>query len=381
MSDSYSDDDFYSPSVNDDDHYPVSIEAPMRALALASTDTGGRLTAQGVHSVRRQQPSGTVAVPAGIVSTSSSTQEEVLARITALEKALYKSQQERDALKARNTELEEERMTTSDEKRRQRRGKGSSVSSTPAQTDGSVPVPLTMANPVQRSQKPPEEARVTIAGKNAERPDIDPLDFHQRYRNDESEELALIAEAWDVISAEPLLLPRLRSGLDPKLIEAFSTAVSYEKSKFVNASNQNIHLLFEDLQLPLSSFKTLEARRNCATLRALGPEDADDFYCRVLFPLKLKDSSLEDAGHLLFRSERIIMVLQGALFGVSAIGSNTRKASNVKANLWRVREVTPASRQRGSCYMELYAFFRDLPQDAHREPSLRRCTRTPSMGE
>ncbi|KAI0084276.1 hypothetical protein BDY19DRAFT_997873 [Irpex rosettiformis] len=340
MPDDYSDDDFYGS--DDDGRNSVPIGS-MRALALAPTDVTRR-SAAGGRSISSQQPLNTVAVPSGMVSTSSLTQEEILARVIALEKALYKSQRECDALKTRNTELEENCMTMHNDKRRKRQDKESGVSNMQLQTE-----------------KSPQEVRITIAGKKfavlcspwlsqhfpdqltAECPDVNPLDFHQRYHDDESEELALIAEAWGIIGAEPVLLPGLRSGLDPELIEKFSTAVSYEKSKFVNASTQNIHLIFEDLQLPLSTFKTLQARRNYAALRALGPEDADDVYCRVLFPLRLRSSpSLEEAGHLLFRSERIIMVLQGALFGVSAVGSNTtRRAGNVKANIWRVKEATP----------------------------------------
>ena len=95
-------------------------------------------------------------------------------------------------------------------------------------------------------------------------------------------------------------------------IYQFAAAVGSQKSKFVYAGNTHITLIFSSLGLPADKLSSPEARKACPMLRDLSPEDVEDIYPKILFPLVKEDSEspnrCDEDGRYFLRTDCILKV-------------------------------------------------------------------------
>ncbi|KAI0091117.1 hypothetical protein BDY19DRAFT_933893 [Irpex rosettiformis] len=250
-------------------------------------------------------------------------------RVSHLESVIHRTQKELDDLKSRNTQLSEDVMTLTEHQKSTQRGKDSKAKEkTPHLQDAAeagrkfacICTPWINESTVRRAE--------------SGRPEIDPLDYNQRYESEESEVLAIVAEVWDQLASHKSIQDKL--GYDQEIISVFTKAVKEEKSKFTFACRSNADIIFADLGPVAISLRTVEGRRACSALRALGPVDGVDLFSSVLFPAEHVGD-----GAWLFRTPRLLMVIRSALFGIGSVHGTSRKSSNVKAHLWNIKEATP----------------------------------------
>ncbi|KAI0683250.1 hypothetical protein BC835DRAFT_1311158 [Cytidiella melzeri] len=154
-----------------------------------------------------------------------------------------------------------------------------------------------------------------------ERPLVNLDDTKQRFRDMRTQENAHLAEMWDILAADPIVKPLLGNAL--WLHKKFREMVHDEKSKFVHAANTNIVEIFGSLGIDRESLGTPGARKNCAALQALGPKGH------------------EREINWLFRTKRIVVVIQGGILGQGSPRGAQATNTLSKAHQWGIKEVTP----------------------------------------
>ncbi|KAI0686369.1 hypothetical protein BC835DRAFT_1420467 [Cytidiella melzeri] len=180
----------------------------------------------------------------------------------------------------------------------------------------------------------PWASKENCAKLSEERPLVNLDDTKRRFRDMRTQEDAHLAEMWDILAADPVVKPLLGNAL--WLHKKFREMVHDEKSKFVHAANTNIVEIFGSLGIDRESLGTPGARKNCTALQALGPKGPNDYYCDVLYP-----EGHEREINWLFRTRRIVVVIQSGILGQGSPRGAQATNTLSKAHQWGIKEVTP----------------------------------------
>ncbi|KAI0700323.1 hypothetical protein BC835DRAFT_1304173 [Cytidiella melzeri] len=180
----------------------------------------------------------------------------------------------------------------------------------------------------------PWASKENCAKLSEERPLVNLDDTKRRFRDMRTQEDAHLAEMWDILAADPIVKPLLGNAL--WLHKKFREMVHDEKSKFVHTANTNIVEIFGSLGIDRESLGTPGARKNCAALQALGPKGPNDYYCDVLYP-----EGHEREINWLFRTRRIVVVIQSGILGQGSPRGAQATNTLSKAHQWGIKEVTP----------------------------------------
>ncbi|KAI0347904.1 hypothetical protein BDW22DRAFT_30555 [Trametopsis cervina] len=146
--------------------------------------------------------------------------------------------------------------------------------------------------------------------------------------------LAHQAEAWDYFAPDSELVALLGTHAD--LLAGFMHGTQ-DRSKFVHAATSNVHYIFADLNLPNTSLDSAADRKACAELQRLLPRTPNKAFCDVLFP----PDHIDD-GAWLFKSKRILVIIQCGIFGKNAPKGKSATNRLSKAYKWGLTSVTPA---------------------------------------
>ncbi|KAI0337986.1 hypothetical protein BDW22DRAFT_1432985 [Trametopsis cervina] len=146
--------------------------------------------------------------------------------------------------------------------------------------------------------------------------------------------LAHQAEAWDYFAPDSELVALLGTHAD--LLAGFMHGTQ-DRSKFVHAATSNVHYIFADLNLPNTSIDSAADRKACAELQRLLPSTPNKAFCDVLFP----PDHIND-GAWLFKSKRMLVIIQCGIFGKNAPKGKSATNRLSKAYKWGLTSVTPA---------------------------------------
>ncbi|KAI0683946.1 hypothetical protein BC835DRAFT_1310788 [Cytidiella melzeri] len=301
-----SDEDPYDQTDPDDERFDDALNPATTQLCLLRIGSRGRDGPSSASS-HRAQPQG---------ARSATVNME-------LAEALYQTQDDYAALRERLMQSEQEKQALSDKLYQvSRRRKGQALME--EQTE--PPLLKLQERKVAECGKKyalihrPWASKDTCNQLGEECPLVDLLNVKDRFRDKQTQEKAHLAEMWDILAANPI----------------FHAMVQDEKSKFVAAASTNIVDIFGSLGISRESLVTGVARKNCAALQDLGPQGPNDLYCPALFA----DSHPTDH-QWLFRTKRIVVVIQSGILGKGS--PRGPKATNTlsKAYQWGIKEVTP----------------------------------------